>query len=488
MTSPVRPVPDFDDGDSDEDDAKLDEQKVDDKKEEEIEEVEVEEPEIPAEETSSGSQEILQALKRLTDAVTTLANRNPRSRSPLRRRKSAGTPEPSQRPARSRSPVRSTRPTVKTAPTMPKSPPPPPKPVSPHTPDHPPPPDRPPPRLLSKSRYDEELWVLLTNDGVPKVDQVDPELLHVLAGAAMNWSNRDRVLRLVNHDLPPKDQQWYGIRVDIKIRGGVYTSAVSKAGWMTKWGWIKTVYVRKREPGAVWERIQNGEPVGDLANVPEPWSEVISFTHRAPQGYMVLQPRVVLAPRSEIRSFLPPTPPKPGRLRESSRTPDTEDTRTADESTASQTVRLESESQSPTSPASTESASYEPVAHMAWDLDRREQVEINLDDSNETDSEVPPDPNAQPSSSGVLHIPLHVAPSERTTMSRKHRRAVLEGIDRLNHNDALVKSSVGLKDPRLFQELQAADGVADVFDVGVGAENLNPDEDSKIWYDASSLP
>ena len=77
---------------------------------------------------------------------------------------------------------------------------------------------------------------------------------------------------------------------------------------MTKWDWTKTVYVRKREPGAVWERIQNGAPVGDLANVPEPWSDVISFTHRAPQGYMVLQARVVLAPRSEIRSFVPPTP------------------------------------------------------------------------------------------------------------------------------------------------------------------------------------
>ena len=194
---------------------------------------------------------------------------------------------------------------------------------------------------------------------------------------------------------------------------------------------------------------------------------------------------------------MPPTPPKPRRLRESSRTSGSEDTRTPEGSIISQTVRPESEPQSPTSPASTESASYEPVAHMAWDLDRREQVEINLEDSNETDSEVPPDPNAQPSSSGVLSIPLQIDPNERTTMGKKHRRAVLEGIDRLNHQDALVKSSIGLKDvpvsepptlvitshPRIFQELQAADGVADVFDVGVGAEYLNPEEDSKIWYD-----
>ena len=285
--------------------------------------------------------------------MTTLANRNPRSRSPLRRRKSACTSEPNQRPTRSRSPIRPTRSTVKTAPTMPKTP-------RPRTPDHPPPPNRPPPQLLSKSRYDEdqrpgledELWVLLTNDGVPKVDQVDPELLHVLAGAARDWSNRDRTLWLVNRDLPPKDQQWHGIRVDIKIRGGVYTSAVSKAGWMTRWGWIKSVYVRKREPGAVWERIQNGAPVGDMANVSEPWSDVISFTHRASQGYMALQPRVVLAPRSEIRSFAPPTPPKPRRLRKSSRTPDTEDTRTPEGSIASQTERPESESRSVLHPLS----------------------------------------------------------------------------------------------------------------------------------------
>ena len=368
---------------------------------------------------------------------------------------------------------------------------------SPHTPDHPPPPG-PPPRLLSRSSYDEsqridledELWKHLTDDGEPKVDQVDPELLHALVGAATGWGNRDRVLWLVNRDLPAKDQQWFGVRVDIKVRAGIYNTATTKAGWMKKWGWLKTVYARKREAGATWERIQNGAPVQVLANIQEPWSDVICFTHRSPQAYMALQQSVVLAPapKTDVRSAVPPTPPKPRRLRESSKTSGSEDTRTPEGSTASQTVRPESEPQSPTSPVSTESASYEPVAHMAWDLDRREQVEINLDDSNETDSEVPPDPNAQPSSSGVLPISLQIDPSERTTMGKKHRKAVLEGIDRLNHQDALVKSSIGLKDvpgsepptlaitsqPRLFQELQAADGVADVFDVGVGAEYLNP--------------
>lgn len=240
----ARPVPEFDDGDSDdEDDVKLVEQNDDGESVEEgEEEVNAEDPDIPADDNSSGNQEILQALNKLTEAVTTLANRNTRSRSPLRRKRTSDAPKarsrsPTNRPMRSRSPPRSTKPKslakARARSERPKSPAAS-KPLSPHTPDHPPPPDRPPPRLLNKSKYEEsqrtdledELWVLLTRDGAPKVDQADPELLHALVGAATNWSNRDRVLWLVNRDPPAKDQQWYGIRVDVKIRGGVYTSAI----------------------------------------------------------------------------------------------------------------------------------------------------------------------------------------------------------------------------------------------------------------------
>ena len=131
---------------------------------------------------------------------------------------------------------------------------------------------------------------------------------------------------------------------------------------------------------------------------------------------------------------------------------------------------------------------YEPVAHVARNLSGASSSEVVLDESNETDSDV------QQHDPGVS---LQVDPNGRTTMSRKHCKAVLEGIDRLNHQDALVKSSFGLTDlpfaepttlvitshPRLFQELQTHDHVADVFDVGVGAENANQDENPKVWYD-----
>ena len=237
----ARPVPEFDDDSEDEDDVRVVEQADDDGVNVEGGEEETI-AEDPAVDNSNDNREILQALKKLTDVVTTFASRSTRSRSPLRRRRTSRAAEPRPRsprarPARSRSPVRSTkaksaaaskRPKSVAAPKKPESPSTSPVILSPHTPDHPPPPG-PPPRLLNKTRYDEsqrvdledELWTLLTDDGEPKVDEVDPELLHVLAGAAADWGNRDRVLWLVNRNLPAKDQQWYGIRIDVKIRAGV---------------------------------------------------------------------------------------------------------------------------------------------------------------------------------------------------------------------------------------------------------------------------
>ena len=246
----ARPAPEFDDESEDEDARVIEPVDEDVKPEEEEEE---EEEEMPTDDPTAGSsnenREILHALRQLTDVVSTLAGRSTRSRSPLRRRRTSNVPEPRPKSKRGRSRSRSppsTRPKSAAAPKKPESPSTSPVALSPHTPGHPPPPG-PPPRLLNKTKYDEsqrvdledELWTLLTDDGEPKVDQVNPELLHVLAGAAADWGNRDRVLWLVNRNLPAKDQQWYGIRVDVKIRAGVYTSAVTRAGWMSKWGWLK---------------------------------------------------------------------------------------------------------------------------------------------------------------------------------------------------------------------------------------------------------
>ena len=314
---------------------------------------------------------------------------------------------------------------------------------------------------------------------------MEPELLFALVDSASSWGNRDRVLWLVNRNLPTDQQQWQGIRVEVKIRANVYNTSIFKAGWMTRNGWVKTVYARSRADGAPWQRIQVGAWTSDNVDLQDPWSDTVCFTHRAPRGYMALQQSLVETPKPKVRSFVPPTPPKPKRIRDLLASNAVEPKESPD---VPNPICSKPVPKTPTSPVSSMPEDYEPVAHMAWNISGASSSEIVLDESNETDSDV------QQHDPGVS---LQVGPNERTTMSRKHRKAVLEGIDRLNHQDALVKSSFGLKDlsfpepttlvitshPRLFQELQTHDHVADVFDVGVGAENVNQDEDPKVWYD-----
>ena len=358
----------------------------------------------------------------------------------------------------------------------------------PRSPSHPPPANR----LLRRPEYQEhqrseledELWDHLNHEGTPSTSQVEPELLFALVDSASSWGNRDRVLWLVNRNLPTDQQQWQGIRVEVKIRANVYNTSIFKAGWMTRNGWIKTVYARSRTEGAPWQRIQVGAWTSDNVDLQDPWSDTVCFTHRAPRGYMALQQSLVETPKPRVRSFVPPTPPKPKRIRDLLAANAVEIKESPD---VPKPICSEPEPKTPSSPASSVPEDYEPVAHMAWIISGASSSEIVLDE-NETDSDV------QQHDPGVS---LQVGPNERTTMSRKHRKAVLEGIDRLNHQDALVKSSFGLKDlsfaepttlvitshPRLFQELQTHDHVADVFDVGVGAENVNQDEDPKVWYD-----
>ena len=218
----------------------------------------------------------------------------------MRRKRTSGASEPSQRPTRSRSPVRSTKPKDTPAPKRPKSPPSSTRPLSPHTPEHPPPPARPPPLLLTqnvhteeeRSQLEHELWSLLTEDGVPKVTDVSPEILFTLTDCATRWGNRDRVMWVTNRTLDPGKQQSMGIRVDARIRSQVHSTGESKRSWMTQHGWLRTCYVRDRQPGAPWELIQVTCPIQNAVSLPQVWSDMICFTHRP--AYMVRQRDVTL--------------------------------------------------------------------------------------------------------------------------------------------------------------------------------------------------
>ena len=152
----------------------------------------------------------------------------------------------------------------------------------PRSPSHPPPADR----LLRRPEYQEhqrseledELWDHLTQGGIPSTSQVEPELLFALVDSATSWGNRDRVLWLVNRSLPTDQQQWQGIRVEVKIRANVYNTSIFKAGWMARNGWTKTVYARSRAEGTPWQRIQVGAWTSDNVDLQDPWSDTVCFT------------------------------------------------------------------------------------------------------------------------------------------------------------------------------------------------------------------
>ena len=92
------------------------------------------------------------------------------------------------------------------------------------------------------------------------------------------------------------------------------------------------------------------------------------------------------------------------------------------------------------------------------------------------------------------HRPIDIQPNERTTMGRKRRRIVLDGISQLNQHDKMIQIGLGLtsnssSDQKtlvftshplvLLQE--SGDAVADVIDVGVDASHLNSVGDPKDW-------
>ena len=91
------------------------------------------------------------------------------------------------------------------------------------------------------------------------------------------------------------------------------------------------------------------------------------------------------------------------------------------------------------------------------------------------------------------NVDLTVHPDERRTMSKKHRKMVLEGINNLNNHDRVMQSSLGMQPqvsngtsgvavitshPTLFQDL-----FEHTYDVGVNAAYLDGDAEPRGWSD-----
>ena len=82
------------------------------------------------------------------------------------------------------------------------------------------------------------------------------------------------------------------------------------------------------------------------------------------------------------------------------------------------------------------------------------------------------------------HGPIDIQPNERTTMGRKLRRIVLDGISQLNQHGKMIQIGLGLTSnsnsgqktvvftahPLVFLK-ESGDALVDVIDVGVGASH-----------------
>ena len=120
----------------------------------------------------------------------------------------------------------------------------------------------------------------------------------------------------------------------------------------------------------------------------------------------------------------------------------------------------------------TESDEFSPCGFMA--------IEISSDSSS---LEVDPMPS------------IAIDPNDQTTMSKKHRREVLRGIEKLNTHDSLLRSTLGLRSNLSSQDYTSiAPSVAvvtscpllfqenfETYDVGKNAEYLDPLESGQVW-------
>ena len=230
----------------------------------------------------------------------------------------------------------------------------------------------------------------------------------------------------------------------------------------------------------------------EAMQLPSTWSDLVIFSHR---DYRASRAYIVLKGRSDVRDFKkPPNPPPPSRFMISTgddfgnvkvvapkTEPLEESTSSSEESSSSMSLKIEpSTDETSSTRVKSEPRCLSPVGLMARDPDGPNPGEVVID--SDTDVEV------------HEHGPIDIQPHERTTMGKRRRRMVLDGISQLNQHDKMIQLGFGLTSssisgqktvvftshPLVFLQ-ESGDAVVDVLDVGVGASHLNSVGDPKDW-------
>ena len=415
-----------------------------------------------------------------------------RSRSPLRRRRLPTPPSPPRRrrspsfsrklppwrhpqTSRGRSLGRDRSPSSRPAPSRPISSRP-----APRSPDHPPPhiSDVPgtdegsrstlPRRSREPPNDRDELERLVRNnlalDGPfdnknISVTSLDGELLSEVVSFCVREGNRDRLFWICRPGVENPHNS--GVRMNVLIRDHIRPNRIIKVANSIK-HWKRSTWCRPRNGGG-WELIEDNVDGNTIVRLENSWIDVVVFHH--PPGVFddsgrgaYMSVHVKLTPNKKLQDV-------------------------RDDFEKSLNPKVEMKSSEPKRMYAVKSKPQPKVLTPKLEQDDSDSYEYDYEYSPTGFMAVRFDSN----------VDLTVHPDERRTMSKKHRKMVLEGINNLNNHDRVMQSSLGMQPqvsngtsgvavitshPALFQDL-----FEHTYDVGVNAAYLDGDAKPRGWSD-----
>eukprot|EP00435_Cladocopium_sp_Y103_P068333 s119_g31.t1 len=374
-------------------------------------------------------------------------------------------------------------------------------------------PTGPPPSEVRRANLEARLKTVFEQGGqlnaleIHVKDFLSNELLSECVNVAKACGNRDRLLWICDETLEVDRQKTNGLRFEIKIRSFIHNTSCKLSKEMLATNPFKSTFIRERESSdASWQCVEDCVPCSRSFPLRRSWVDFVQ----------VVQPgqRVYTAHHGVMRT--PPNPPRPPRRRRPKPEPPRSchgkpmnvclkpkcevspkgsdmsmpgGEKSPDRPPGKFDVSTDSDSSSASSGdcsssfATRQQSQGDPPAHidltalMAFSIPHSSS-EIFVDSS---DSDVIATIDQGTSEDPGTLRSFAIEPSERTTMSKRHRKNVLDGITNVNQHDQLLRSSIGKKHsiepqsnvlvftshPLLFQDTHHT------YDVGVNAQHLS---------------
>ena len=291
------------------------------------------------------------------------------------------------------------------------------------------------------------------------VTSLDGELLSEVVSFCVREGNRDRLFWICRPGVENPHNS--GVRMNVLIRDHIRPNRIIKVANSIK-HWKRSTWCRPRNGGG-WELIEDNVDGNTIVRLENSWIDVVVFHH--PPGVFddsgrgaYMSVHVKLTPNKKLQDV-------------------------RDDFEKSLNPKVEMKSSEPKRMYAVKSKPQPKVLTPKLEQDDSDSYEYDYEYSPTGFMAVRFDSN----------VDLTVHPDERRTMSKKHRKMVLEGINNLNNHDRVMQSSLGMQPqvsngtsgvavitshPALFQDL-----FEHTYDVGVNAAYLDGDAKPRGWSD-----